>query len=227
MTAIRSDRERGMTIVEALFGFVLLAILLAAIYVFMSGNIVQRRQLEGYVELQRDARLAILQLQKDLRGLVSVRSLDRGEGGRLERFEFLVPVELDLTAPVRYEYDHGAGTLRRNGDDLITGTIEEMELWLLDEEGRDVTPSARPAEDTVLAVRLRIKVQGEARPGEDKAAPNRSRLLDFTIFPRLPVARMKARQGKLNLTGGRFGLAQDRNASRPGLGSLVPQSTGF
>lgn len=221
MMAKQKNRS-AFTIIEALTGIILLAILLSAVYIFLSGHILQSRHLEGYLDLQRDTRLAILRVQKDLKGLIQITSAARGPNERLEKLEFLIPVENDVQAPVKYEFDVEKKGIRRNSDLIISETIKDMQLWLLDEEGRDVFDMNDYT--LVQAVRLRVTVttppkSGKNRPGvpgdvEEFSARGRS--LDFTIYPRLPVSIRKSRQGKLNLTTGRF-ATRGNHGSRTGV----------
>ncbi len=206
-------KRRGFTIVEALTGIVLLSILLAAIYIFLSGHILQRRHLEGYIDLQRDTRLAILRVQRDLKSLIKITRAERGKNGRLEHLEFTVPVEDDVEAPVKYAFELEKRGIRRNGRLVIEKTIKDMQFWLLDENGRDIFGA--PTFDSVEAIRLRVKVTTPPQPGKSLPGPQgeeadklvaRGRTLDFTIYPRMLVAARKAREGRLNLNSGRFAI---------------------
>ena len=219
--------RRAFTIVEALTGIVLLSILLAAIYIFLSGHILQRRHLEGYIDLQRDTRLAILRLQRDLKSLIKITKAERGKNEQMKRFEFIIPVEDDVQAPVKYAFDLEKRGIRRNGRLVIEKTIKEMQIWLLDENGRDIFGS--PTYEYVHAVRLRVKVTTPPQPGQKIPGPQgkeaeklvaRGRTLDFTIFPRVLVSAKKAREGRLNLNSGRFAVSGSggRVVARPVVG---------
>jgi len=205
--------RRAFTIVEALTGIVLLAILLAAVYIFLSGHILQSRHLEGYLELQRDTRLAILRLQRDLKSLVTITRAERDGDARLERLEFTVPVDDEVDGTIRYGFEPQNRAIRRNGTCIIEETIKDMRLWLLDEQGRDIYGAT--TFDDVQAIRLQVTVTTPPQPGQPIPADEtleklaaRGRVLDFTIFPRIPVSRRKARQGKLNLETGRFPVSR-------------------
>ncbi len=223
MTA-KEKKRKAFTIVEALTGIVLLAILLAAVYIFLSGHILQSRHIEGYLELQRDTRLAILRIQKDLKGLIRITAATRTANDSLDKLEFFIPLENEGETLVKYEFDSEKQGIRRNSELVISETIKDMQLWLLDENGRDIFDLHDYT--LVQAVRLRVTVTTPPRPGQKTPGSSnevqefsaRGRSLDFTIYPRLPVSRRKSRQGKLSLTTGRFAIqggGRSRSGARP------------
>ena len=161
--------KKGFTIVEALTGIVLLAILLAAIYIFLSGHILQRRHLEGYIDLQRDTRMAILRLQRDLKSLIKITKAERANNEQMKRFEFTVPVEDEVEATVKYSFDKEKRGIRRNGRLVIEKTIKDLQFWLLDENGRDIFGS--PSYEYVHAIRLRVKVTDSSSARKQNSRP--------------------------------------------------------
>lgn len=222
----RSTRRRSFTIVEALTGIVLMALLLAVIYIFLSGHILQRRHLEGYLELQRDTRLAILRLQRDLKALTSIDSAKRDANEELIRLELSLPAEEEEgdPTPLSYSFDAKRRAILRNGEVLIEDTIKNMQFWLLDGHGRDIFDDQDF--ERVRALRFRVSVstprnlgrrEKDGESGLEEELIARGRMLDFTIYPRIIVSRHKARQGKLNLDTGRFAVRYDggRASARP------------
>lgn len=199
------QERRGFTLLEVLFIGVMLSALLGAAYVFITSGAAQRKQVEGYLDLQRDVRLAVRRLEKDLRGLLVMDEVDLRPGNQLARVQFQVPVDDDLAGPVRYEYDAGSKSLSRNGELLLENSVADFQLWVFDAEGKEL----KDKEALLNLHRVRIRLEVEALDGT-KSSENRRRVVDLALVPRIPVSRYKGQLGRLNLENSRFLQAHDR-----------------
>lgn len=200
--------RQGLTLLEVLFVGVMFAALLGAAYVFLSSGAAQRKQVEGYLDLQRDVRGAVRRLEKDLRGLISVDELELRPGNQLARVRFELPVDDDLSGPVRYEYDAGTKSISRNGETLLEGSVADFQVWCFDAEGQELKDR-----EALLAIhRVRVRLEVVALDGTE-ASENRRRVVDMAIVPRLPVSRYKGQKSRLNLENSRFLQVHDRRTN--------------
>lgn len=199
-----TSRRNGFTIVELFMSLCVTTIVFAAVYVFYAGHVAQSRQITDYLSLQRDTREVIVKLRKDLMALIEVIRAERDENQTMTVLEFEVPVGVDLTAPVRWEYDKPSRKLKKNGVVQLDNSMKDLQIWFLDRDDRDVFDTI--SQEGVFGIRFRAQIEaiseGSIPNSSDKR--NRDRVIDFTIYPRIPVSRSKAKEGKLNLSNGRF-----------------------
>ena len=192
----------------------LTTIVFSSVYIFYAGHSAQSRQITDYIDLQRDARRVLRQLRKDVLELVYITSGERNGDQTMTVLAFDIAADVDLLTPVRYEFDVTKRTLRKNGKILIRDSIKDIKIWFLDRDGRDVF-EANTFEET-FAIRFRITIAALERNIKDdnqstvnKKKSARERTIDFAVYPRTPVSKIKAKEGKLNLTTGRFAVSRN------------------
>jgi prepilin-type N-terminal cleavage/methylation domain-containing protein len=221
---------KGFSLIELAMTVILTCIIFSAVYVFHAGHQVQSNQISDYIDIQRDARLVLAQLRKDVLELVNITKGERNEDQTMTSLEFEVPADINSMTPVKYEFDTGTRTLRRNGHILIRDEIRDVKIWFLDKDGHDVFEAN--TFDNTFALRFRITIATARQKEKEDNSPTpptpdekkmyqRERVIDFSVYPRTPVSRIKAKEGKLNLTTGRFAVSR----SSGGRLSATPDDT--
>lgn len=202
---LATDRQ-GFTLIETLFVGALTVILLAVAVQLFIGARVQEKQVSGYSGLQREARKAIEQVQRDLRSMATLDRLVKDSRDQVQELLLGLPEGADQGPQVSYIWNENNRRLSRNGVTLLEQALVSFQLWPYDgsEDPKELTAPEQYKE--LAFMKVRITLAPEALEGEVRG----ERDFDFIVYPRLPASRLKARLGRLNLEGGRFAPVRRR-----------------
>ncbi len=196
----KSNRLRyGVTLTETLIAVALLSMLVILVMAVSRSGRLQEQQVTQFSGLQREARKAIETLQRDIRGARQLELLSRGDQGQLETMVFVVPSDDQPDREARYTFNTTARMLLRNGEPLLSENLLDCQVWPFDHETPPKEILVREDYERLSFLKIRLTL---ARSTEDGGRGRR--VFDFLVYPRLPNAVRKIKEGRLDQAGSRF-----------------------